>query len=77
MISSSATIFPAHKAADDKELIEARGATLKYLPVYSPGLNPIEQVFAKPDALLRKSAERSCDKLWQSDRPDHGSFPRR
>ena len=58
--------LPAHKVADVQELIEARGATLKYLPPYSPDLNPIEQVFAKLKALLRKAAERTYDKLWQA-----------
>jgi transposase len=46
--------------------MEARGATLKYLPPYSPDLNPIEQVFAKLKALLRKAAERSYDTLCQA-----------
>jgi transposase len=36
--------------------IEAAGAELRYLPPYSPDLNPIEQVFAKLKALLRKIA---------------------
>jgi transposase len=58
--------LPAHKVADVQALIEARGATLKYLPPYSPDLNPIEQVFAKLKALLRKAAERTVDKLWQA-----------
>jgi transposase len=52
--------------ADVQALIEARGATLKYLPPYSPDLNPIEQVFARLKALLRKTPERSVDKLWQA-----------
>ncbi|MGZ4954663.1 MAG: transposase [Methylobacter sp.] len=58
--------LPAHKVADVQELIEARGATLKYLAPYSPDLNPIEQVFAKLKALLRKAAERTLDPLWQA-----------
>jgi transposase len=58
--------LPAHKAASVRELIEARGATLKYLPPYSPDLNPIEQVFAKLKALLRQAAQRTYDKLWQA-----------
>ncbi|MGZ5031515.1 MAG: IS630 family transposase [Methylobacter sp.] len=58
--------LPAHKVADVQALIEARGATMKYLPPYSPDLNPIEQVFAKLKALLRKTAERTYDKLWQT-----------
>jgi hypothetical protein len=39
--------LPAHKVADVEKIIAAQGATLKYLPPYSPDLNPIEQVFAK------------------------------
>jgi transposase len=58
--------LPAHKVTDVQALIEAGGATLKYLPPYSPDLNPIEQVFAKLKALLRQAAERSVDKLWQA-----------
>ena len=39
--------LPAHKAAGVREAIEARGATLRYLPKYSPDLNPIEMPFSK------------------------------
>lgn len=56
----------AHKVAGVKEIIEAAGAKIMYLPPYSPDLNPIEQVFAKLKALLRKAAERSVEKLWQT-----------
>lgn len=48
-----------HKVAGVREAIEAAGATLRYLPSYSPDLDPIEQAFAKLKALLRKAAERS------------------
>jgi transposase len=44
--------------------IEQAGATLLFLPPYSPDLNPIEQVFAKLKAMLRKAATRSIDALW-------------
>ena len=54
----------AHKVAGVREAIEARGAELRYLPPYSPDLNPIEQAFAKLKALLRKAAERTVDGLW-------------
>jgi transposase len=53
----------AHKVEGVQEAIEAAGATLRYLPPYSPDLNPIEQVFAKLKALLRKAAERSVEAL--------------
>ena len=49
-----------------REAIEARGAELRYLPPYSPDLNPIEQAFAKLKALLRKAAERTVDGLWNA-----------
>jgi transposase len=58
--------LPAHKVADVQGIIEAQGATLKYLPPYSPDLNPIEQVFAKLKALLRKAAERTYENLWRT-----------
>ena len=53
-----------HKVAGVREAIEAAGATLRYLPPYSPDLNPIEMLFAKLKALLRKAAERSIEDLW-------------
>jgi transposase len=54
----------AHRVAGIREAIETAGATLLYLPPYSPDFNPIEQLFAKLKALLRKAAERSVDGLW-------------
>jgi transposase len=45
--------------------IEAVGATLRYLPPYSPDFNPIEQLFAKLKALLRKAAHRTVEALWR------------
>ena len=56
----------AHKVAGVREAIEAQGAELRYLPPYSPDLNPIEQAFAKLKALLRKAAERTVDGLWNA-----------
>ena len=53
-----------HKVAGVREMIEAAGASLRYLPPYSPDLNPIELLFAKLKALLRKAAERSIADLW-------------
>ena len=56
--------LPAHKIAGVRQAITARGASILYLPPYSPDLNPIEQLFAKLKALLRKAAERSIQALW-------------
>jgi transposase len=53
----------SHKVAGVREAIEAAGAELRYLPAYSPDLNPIEQLFAKIKALLRKAAARTIDAL--------------
>jgi transposase len=54
-----------HKVCGVREAIEAVGASVRYLPPYSPDLNPIEQLFAKLKALLRKAAERSIEALWK------------
>lgn len=52
-----------HKVAGVREAIEARGAKLRYLPPYSPDLNPIEMSFSKLKALLRKLARRTIPEL--------------
>lgn len=57
--------LPAHKGSKVREAIEAAGASLLYLPPYSPDFNPIENAFAKLKALLRKAAERTVDGLWR------------
>ena len=55
----------SHKVAGVQEAIATAGATMLYLPPYSPDLNPIEKLFAKLKALLRKAAKRSIDALWK------------
>ena len=54
----------SHKVDGVRQAIEAAGASICYLPPYSPDLNPIEQVFAKLKTLLRKPAKRTVDALW-------------
>ena len=56
----------AHKVAGVRQAIAAAGASILYLPPYSPDLNPIEQLFAKLKALLRKAAARTRDELWST-----------
>ena len=56
--------LPAHKRDEVREIIEAAGATLRYLPPYSPDLNPIEQSFAKIKSHLRKHKERNVPALY-------------
>ena len=55
----------SHKVAGVREAIEARGAELRYLPPYSPDLNPIEQVFAKFKHLVRNAQPRSIEATWR------------
>ncbi len=55
----------SHKVPGVEEAINAAGATLRPLPPYSPDLNPIEKLFAKLKALLRKAATRTSITLWQ------------
>jgi transposase len=58
--------LPAHKVAGVRDAVRAAGASLLYLPPYSPDLNPIEQVFAKIKALLRKAGALTKDALWDT-----------
>ncbi len=58
--------LPAHKAADVRQFIEVTGATLTYLPPYSPDFNPIEMAFAKLKSPIRAQAERTVSTLWNT-----------
>jgi transposase len=57
--------LPAHKVSGVRDAIEAAGASLRYLPPYSPDFNPIELAFSKLKAILRKAAARTIPNLWQ------------
>jgi transposase len=57
--------LPAHKGSKVRQAVEEAGASLLYLPPYSPDFNPIENAFAKLKALLRKAAERTIEGLWR------------
>jgi transposase len=56
----------AHKVDGVRRAIAAAGASILYLPPYDPDMNPIEQLFAKLKALLRKAATRTRDELWST-----------
>ena len=58
--------LPAHKPDAVRRAIEAVGAELRYLPPYSPDLNPIEMAFSKLKALLKKVAARTVEALWHA-----------
>ena len=53
----------SHKGPRVRDLIAAAGATLVYLPPYSPDLNPIEMAFSKLKQLMRSAAHRTVDAL--------------
>ena len=54
----------AHKVAGVRRAIEQAGATLCYLPPYSPDLNPIELCFAKLKTIVRAARCRNIETLW-------------
>jgi transposase len=56
----------SHKVAGVRDAIEARGASLLFLPPYSPDLNPIEKAFAKFKQLVRSAEPRTRDALWRT-----------
>lgn len=51
--------LPAHKVASARQAIEAAGATVLFLPAYSPDFNPIEKAIAQIKAFLKKTAART------------------
>jgi transposase len=55
----------SHKGHAVRKAIHSAGARLRFLPPYSPDLNPIEQVFAKLKTLLRKAEERTIERVWK------------
>jgi transposase len=64
----------SHKVHGVREAIEACGASLLFLPPYSPDLNPIEQAFAKLKQLIRTAAPRTREALWNTIGSKLGRF---
>ena len=64
----------SHKGLGVRRAIEAAGASLLYLPPYSPDFNPIENAFAKLKSALRRAAERTLDRLWATIGRTIGTF---
>ena len=56
----------SHKRTRIRELIEEKRAELRYLPPYSPDMNPIESIFSKIKQALRSLAARTQDALWNA-----------
>lgn len=63
-----------HKVAGVKQAIEAVGATILYLPAYSPDLNPIEMAFSKLKSALRHAAKRNLEELIEATAEALGNF---
>jgi transposase len=63
-----------HKIQNVSQLLSAHGVSLRYLPPYSPDLNPIELAFAKLKAYLRQAAARTLEKLYSALATALGSF---
>lgn len=55
----------SHQSRAVHAALRRAGARLVFLPSYSPGLNPIAQVFAKLKPLLRKAADRTVEATWR------------
>lgn len=60
--------FQAHKVAGVEEAIAKAGAMVRYLPKYSPDLNPIELLYSKFKDYLRKAAERTVKGIHRAIR---------
>ena len=56
----------AHKVTGIRQSIEAKGASLLYLPPYSPDLSPIEQCWSKIKSFLRSAAARTREALEEA-----------
>ena len=54
----------SHKVDGVQQAVALAGATVLYLPPYSPDLNPIEKLFSKLKTLPRKAARRATEELW-------------
>jgi transposase len=54
----------SHKTDEVRQAIEATGASVRFLPRYSPDFNPIEKAFAKLKSMLRRLAARTVEALW-------------
>jgi len=59
-------LLSAHKGGRVRDLIEARGCELVYLPPYSPDMNPIEEAFAKVKGLMRRAEARTREALVEA-----------
>lgn len=58
--------LPAHKSPSIARMLEAAGATLWYLPPYSPDFNPIEQMWSKVKTWLRRVKARTQEELYEA-----------
>ena len=69
--------LPVHKFPKSRALLKGQRNRFLLLPRHGPDSNPIDMAFFKLKALIRKTAARSCDDLWQARRPRLRSLHRR
>lgn len=58
--------LPAHRMPGARRPVEQAGASMVFLPPYSPDFNPIEMAFSKLKSLMRSRAERTVAALWDA-----------
>ena len=63
-----------HKSAKARQVIEAAGCQLVFLPTYSPDFNPIEQAFAKLKGWLRRTEARTVDAIMNATQHHYGAI---
>lgn len=54
-----------HKNSFDAKKFEAKGVEIRYLPPYSPDLNPIEKMWSKIKSILRRFKPRNFNEIWR------------
>jgi transposase len=54
-----------HRIVGFEQAITAKGATIRYMSAYTPGMNPIELAFANLNETVRRAAARSMRNLWR------------
>lgn len=60
-----------HKKSFDIALFEIKGVEIKYLPPYSPDLNPIEKMWSKVKNTMRQLQPRTFNEIWRRSSEAH------
>ena len=60
-----------HKKSFNITLFESKGVEIKYLPPYSPDLNPIEKMWSKVKSIMRQLQPRTFNEIWRRSSEAH------